>query len=71
MNEHVPVCACVRVFVSVYALSGVTPLSQVLKKKHVEVKQCSSALVFASESNGGHLTLFGVSQCCPWLLAFS
>lgn len=35
-------CVCVRV--SVYVLSGVTPLSQVLEKKHMEVKQCSTVL---------------------------
>ena len=29
------------------------------------------SLVFASERNGGLLTLFGVSQRRPWLLAFS
>lgn len=40
MNE----CVCVRVCVSVYALSGVTPLSQVLGKQHMEVKQCSTVL---------------------------
>lgn len=28
------------------------------------------SLVFASVSNKGLLTLFGVSQCRPWLLAF-
>lgn len=33
-----------RVCVSVYALSGVIPLSQVLRKQHMEVKQCSTVL---------------------------
>lgn len=47
------VCACVCV--SVYALSGVTPLSHVSEKKHVEVKQCSTALFLRLKVNGVHL----------------
>lgn len=40
-------CSCVS--------SGVRPLSQVLEKKHMEVKQCSTVLFLRFESNGGHL----------------
>lgn len=40
-DKWMDVCVCVFC-VSVYALSGVTPLSQVLRKQHMEVKQCST-----------------------------
>lgn len=65
-------CVCVRVCVHVcVCIEWCYTSEPSLGKETHGGKAVLHSLVFASESNGGHLTLFGVSQCDPWLLAFT
>lgn len=69
VNEYVCVCVCLWECVCIEWCYTSEP--SVGKKETHGRKAVLHSLVFASERNGGLLTLFGVSQRRPWLLAFS